>query len=77
MGVSFGSSWFGKWKMILQSFSIPLVIVLTVNFKTGGAETHNVVARWICYIVVYATVIVTILSGLPYVTRLRQVTGKQ
>ena len=77
MGVSFGSSWFGKWKMILQSFSIPLVIVLTVNFKTGGAETLNVVARWICYVVVYATVIVTIMSGLPYVTRLRQITGKQ
>jgi CDP-diacylglycerol--glycerol-3-phosphate 3-phosphatidyltransferase len=77
MGVSFGSSWFGKWKMILQSFSIPLVLVLTVNFKTGGAETLNVVARWICYVVVYATVIVTIISGLPYVTRLRQVTGKQ
>ncbi len=77
MGVSFGSSWFGKWKMILQSICIPLVLVLTVNFKTGGAETLNVVARWICYVVVYATVIVTILSGLPYVTRLRQITGKQ
>ena len=77
MGVSFGSSWFGKWKMILQSISIPLVIVLTVNFKTGGGETLSVVARWVCYVVVYATVIVTILSGLPYVTRLRQLPGNQ
>ncbi len=77
MGVSFGSSWFGKWKMILQSFSIPVVLLLTVNFKTGGLETLNVVARWVCYVVVYTTVIVTILSGLPYVTRLRQVTGNQ
>ena len=75
MGVSFGASWSGKWKMILQSVSIPVVIVLTVNFKTGGEETLNVAARWVCYVVVYATVIVTILSGLPYVTRLRHITG--
>jgi len=77
MGVSFGSSWFGKWKMILQSFCIPVVLLLTVNFKTGGPETLNVMARWICYVVVYTTVTVTILSGLPYVSRLRQVTGNQ
>ncbi len=75
MGVSFGASWFGKWKMILQSACIPVVIVLTVNFKTGGGETVSVVARWVCYVVVYATVLVTILSGLPYVTRLRHITG--
>ncbi len=71
MGVSFGSNWVGKAKMILQSIVIPLVIVLTVNFKTGGNETLNVAARWTCYVVVYAMVIVTILSGLPYVSRLR------
>ena len=75
MGVRFGASWSGKWKMILQSVSIPVVIVLTVNFKTGGEEALSVAARWGCYVVVYATVIVTILSGLPYVTRLRHITG--
>ena len=71
MGVNFASHWVGKAKMILQSIAIPLVIVLTVNFKTSGADTLNVAARWTCYVVVYAMVIVTILSGLPYVSRLR------
>ena len=73
MGVSFASNWFGKAKMILQSICIPLVILLTVNFKTGGDGTLSVVARWICYVVVYLMVIVTILSGLPYATRLRRI----
>ncbi len=72
MGVSFASNWFGKAKMILQSICIPLVILLAVNFKTGGDNTLSIVARWICYVVVYLMVIVTILSGLPYVTRLRR-----
>ncbi len=73
MGVSFGSNWVGKAKMILQSIAIPLVILLTVNFKTGGDDTLNIVARWTCYVVVYVTVGVTIVSGLPYVSRLRSI----
>ncbi len=73
MGVSFGSNWVGKAKMILQSIAIPLVILLTVNFKTGGEDTLNIVARWTCYVVVYVTVGVTIVSGLPYVSRLRSI----
>ncbi len=74
MGVSFAASWSGKMKMILQSIAIPLVLFLTINFKTGGDGTVAVVARWVCYVVVYATVIVTIWSGLPYVKRLRNIT---
>ncbi len=73
MGVSFASNWVGKAKMILQSIVIPLVIVLTVNFKTGGEDTLNVAARVTCYVVVYLMIIVTILSGLPYVSRLRSI----
>jgi len=73
MGVSFASNWVGKAKMILQSIVIPLVIVLTVNFKTGGEDALNVAARWTCYVVVYLMIIVTILSGLPYVSRLRSI----
>ncbi len=73
MGVSFASNWVGKAKMILQSIVIPLVIVLTVNFKTGGEDTLNVAAWVTCYVVVYVMVIVTILSGLPYVSRLRSI----
>ena len=67
VGVSFASSWSGKWKMILQSVTIPVVIFLVVNL-----DTHETAwARWTCYVFVYATVIVTIWSGVPYIMRLR------
>ena len=72
-GVSFASNWWGKGKMILQSIAIPIVIVLAANFKTGAADTPGVVARWVCYVVVYTTVIVTIGSALPYVFAYRRV----
>ena len=73
MGISFASGWSGKMKMILQSIAIPAVIVLAVNFKTGGDSTLNRVARGVCHGLVYITVIVTIWSGLPYLRRLRQI----
>ncbi len=68
-GVSFGSKLSGKLKMILQSIMIPVVLLLVVNFRTAESEW----ARWTCYVFVYATVIVTVWSGLPYVTGLRAV----
>ncbi len=74
MGVSFASNWWGKAKMILQSIAIPLVIILVVNFKTGGAEWHNIAALWVCYVVIYTTVLVTIGSALPYVFGFRRIT---
>ena len=77
MGVSFAASWSGKGKMILQSITVPMVIFLAVNFETGGEGALNVAARWICYVFVYATVVVTIWSGLPYISRLRQVLARR
>ncbi len=76
-GISFAASWSGKAKMILQSITIPLVIFLVVNFKTGRDDSAWALwARWICYVVVYATVVVTIWSAWPYIRRLRQVLDK-
>ncbi len=71
MGVSFAAGWSGKMKMILQSIAIPTVILLVVNFKTGGDSTLSTAARVLCYVLVYITVFVTIWSGLPYLRRLR------
>jgi CDP-diacylglycerol--glycerol-3-phosphate 3-phosphatidyltransferase len=73
MGVSFAASWSGKWKMILQSIAIPTVIFFTITFETGQDRPISLAARWFCYVLVYFTVIVTILSGLPYIFRLRKV----
>ena len=76
-GISFAASWSGKGKMILQSITIPLVIFLVVNFKTGRDDSDWALwARWVCYVVVYATVVVTIWSAWPYIRRLRQVLHK-
>ena len=77
MGVSFGSNWWGKWKMILQSITIPTVIFFVITFKTGEDGTISLAARWFCYVLVYVTVIVTIVSGLPYVLRLRQIMDRR
>ena len=77
MGVSFGSNWWGKWKMILQSITIPTVIFFAITFKTGEDRALSIAAKWFCYVLVYLTVIVTIVSGLPYVLRLRQIVAKR
>ncbi len=74
-GVSFASTWSGKWKMILQTVTIPVVLFLVVNFETGLPESAR--ARWTCYVLVYATVAVTIWSGVPYLGRLRKILAKR
>lgn len=65
LGHHFGANWSGKLKMILQSTAIPLVLLLVhLDPREGGHE-------WMVYArnaLVYATVIATALSGLPYIT---------
>lgn len=65
MGIRFGSNWWGKWKMILQAVVIPVAIFVAANFDPARDEN-----RWAVIprdILVWATVIVTLLSGAPYV----------
>lgn len=73
MGMSGASNWSGKIKMILQSIIVPIVLVLVINFKTSRAEW----AMWTCHIMVYTTLVVTVYSGLPYVTGLRAIMDKR
>lgn len=68
-GHSFGAKLPGKLKMILQSAVVPIVIFLAVSFKTDQTPW----AKWTCYVLVYATVIVTVWSGIPYITGARRV----
>lgn len=67
-GVSFASKWSGKAKMILQCIAVPVVLFLATNFR----PSENLWAMRICQVVVYATVIVTAWSGLPYIVGLRR-----
>ena len=69
MGVSFGSKWSGKAKMILQSIVIPTTLFVVIVFKP---HEHRWALR-ICDVMIYATVIVTLWSGLPYLRGLRAV----
>ena len=62
----------GKAKMILQSIAIPVIIFLVVNFKT--AETPW--AMWTCHVLVYLMLIVTVWSGIPYITGMRAVAAE-
>jgi CDP-diacylglycerol--glycerol-3-phosphate 3-phosphatidyltransferase len=67
MGVSFAASGSGKVKMILQSVVIPLVLVILATTRVTGSPRP--VAGVAIDVAVWATVIVTAWSGLPYVSR--------
>ncbi len=63
MGVSFGSKWSGKAKMILQSIAIPVILFLVVNFHPA----EHLWARACCHLLVSLTLIATVWSGVPYI----------
>ncbi len=64
LGVSFGANWFGKVKMILQSVVVPVVLVIVMIDPT---RPGNAWLGWLRDVLVYATVLATVVSGLPYV----------
>ncbi len=68
MGIEFGANWAGKAKMILQSFAIPLILILVVNLQPA----ENNWARWCCHVLVYTTLVVTLWSAWPYTIGLRR-----
>ncbi|MEM9884192.1 MAG: CDP-alcohol phosphatidyltransferase family protein, partial [Planctomycetota bacterium] len=62
-GVSFGANRIGKLKMILQSVVVPVVLLIV------ALDPRNYpVLGWVRDGLVYATVVVTVLSGVPYLT---------
>ncbi|MEX2670531.1 MAG: CDP-alcohol phosphatidyltransferase family protein [Phycisphaeraceae bacterium] len=66
-GVKFAANVFGKLKMILQSVAIP--VVLFIIWLDPAVHTWT---AWVRDGFVYATVLVTILSGIPYVLAAKQ-----
>ncbi|MEM1097217.1 MAG: CDP-alcohol phosphatidyltransferase family protein [Planctomycetota bacterium] len=65
MGVDFSAKKLGKWKMILQSVVVPVVLVIAAIDPTREGLAW---LGWLRDLLVYATVLVTVLSGLPYIT---------
>ncbi len=67
-GRAFGASWFGKLKMFIQSATVCVVLgqlAWDVHWLVWGVQ-WAIPFRQAC---VWLTVIVTILSGIPYVHR--------
>jgi len=64
-GISFGANWYGKLKMILQSVVVPVVLIIVMIDPNHDGYAW---LGWIRDALVYLTVVVTMLSGLPYVT---------
>jgi len=62
-GVDFSAGSLGKAKMILQSVSIPLILLI-IAFGSPGPESTG---RLVIVILVWATLVTTLLSGLPYI----------
>jgi CDP-diacylglycerol---glycerol-3-phosphate 3-phosphatidyltransferase len=69
-GIKFGANVFGKLKMILQSVVIPIVlaIVWLIEIDPGSPGGVGGLLYWVRDILVYFTVLVTVVSGLPYIT---------
>ena len=68
-----GAKWAGKMKMILQSFAVPLVLLLVVNCHP---DQHASVMLLI-NILIWLMLVVTLWSGIPYITGLRHMLRQQ
>jgi CDP-diacylglycerol--glycerol-3-phosphate 3-phosphatidyltransferase len=67
-GISGEAKLVGKAKMVLQSIMIPVVIFIAVNLN----PMEHTWAAWVRDVLVYATVLVTLWSGLPYIAGLKK-----
>jgi CDP-diacylglycerol---glycerol-3-phosphate 3-phosphatidyltransferase len=62
-GVDFSAGSLGKAKMILQSVSVPLILLI-IAF---GSPVPDSTGRLVIFLLVWATLVITILSGFPYI----------
>ena len=73
MGHKGGAKWAGKVKMIFQSFALPLILLLVVNFNPEKNESVMLLIN----ILAWMLLLITVWSGLPYVTGLVAVMRKE
>lgn len=65
-GHKFGANVWGKLKMILQSIVVPIVLLIVYLMDSEFQFVNRLTLPR--NILIYATIVVTVLSGLPYVT---------
>lgn len=71
-GIQFGAKSIGKIKMIFQSIAIPVILALVVNLP----PTDYPWSGWICISLGWATVLITLISGLPYLKGINHIGDK-
>jgi CDP-diacylglycerol--glycerol-3-phosphate 3-phosphatidyltransferase len=64
-GIAFGADWWGKSKMILQSITAPYCLFVAVNPGVYALDFFTGLQGFL----IWATVIVTAVSAIPYVIR--------
>lgn len=67
-GHKFGANLWGKLKMMLQSAVVPFVLLIVYLIDKDDQTVAIFKLELVRDIFVYATVVVTVLSGLPYIT---------
>lgn len=76
-GHKFGANLWGKLKMILQSIVVPIVLLVVYLLDKDVLGHLAEEVSLVRDILVYATIAVTVLSGLPYVTGAYRVSKAQ
>jgi phosphatidylglycerophosphate synthase len=64
-GHDFSANWSGKAKMVVQACVIPAILVI-LGITSVGPGT---IGRWTIDVLVWITVVITIVSGWPYAVR--------
>jgi CDP-diacylglycerol--glycerol-3-phosphate 3-phosphatidyltransferase len=67
-GANFAAAFSGKLKMVFQSVTI-LIILLYVRYFERDRSNLELYARWVRNICIWATIAITLLSGISYVRR--------
>lgn len=64
-GVDFSATASGKFKMVLQSVAVPIILVTLARHPAQPDSP----ARWVVIVTAWTTLIVTVWSGVPYLMR--------
>lgn len=64
-GIAFPAEWSGKAKMILQAVAVPLILITLALADARYGTPGRTIVLWL----VWTTVAVTVVSGIPYVVR--------
>ena len=72
MGHQTGAKLAGKFKMVVQSIAIPTVLFLVINFRPD----ENPFVMIVINVLVWLVILITVWSGLPYITGMLAVNRK-